>query len=148
MNYLYLYIPDYKLRSYLFKNCTMRKADFCNRIFIVVLNLWAQVGIGTTAPDASSALDIASTDKGFNSPSFPQRCYGYHAWWSIFQPLVCWFTIPMRRSLEVMVWVLLFQRYHLGTSHYHSRTQVEPRWKYRNYSANSHRNDRHPTFEF
>ena len=31
-------------------------------------SIYAQVGIGTTSPDASSALEVASTDKGFLMP--------------------------------------------------------------------------------
>ena len=37
-------------------------------IFIVTLTGFAQVGIGTTIPDASSALDVTATDKGFLMP--------------------------------------------------------------------------------
>lgn len=33
--------------------------------------LWAQVGIGTTNPDASAALDVTSSDKGFLPPASP-----------------------------------------------------------------------------
>lgn len=46
----------------------MRKLIFVIVFLLLCPNLWAQVGIGTTAPDASSALDIASTDKGILIP--------------------------------------------------------------------------------
>jgi len=36
--------------------------------FLIGLSTYAQVGIGTTTPDASSALDITATDKGFLMP--------------------------------------------------------------------------------
>ena len=36
--------------------------------FIGLSHLHAQVGIGTTTPDASSTLDITATDKGFLPP--------------------------------------------------------------------------------
>ena len=37
-------------------------------LFFITLASFAQVGIGTTTPDASSALDITATDKGFLMP--------------------------------------------------------------------------------
>ena len=39
-------------------------------VLVVFLNasLFAQVGIGTTSPDASAALDVSATDKGFLMP--------------------------------------------------------------------------------
>ncbi len=37
-------------------------------IFFIIFTGIAQVGIGTTSPDASSALDITATDKGFLMP--------------------------------------------------------------------------------
>ncbi|MDG1394528.1 MAG: hypothetical protein P8P55_06880 [Flavobacteriaceae bacterium] len=36
--------------------------------FAVGLTTYSQVGIGTTTPDASAALDITATDKGFLMP--------------------------------------------------------------------------------
>lgn len=43
---------------------------FTNLILVLLFSasLTAQVGIGTTSPDASSALEVASTDKGFLMP--------------------------------------------------------------------------------
>lgn len=41
-------------------------------IFLLGQSLMAQVGIGTTAPDASSALDITSTDSGVLIPRMTQ----------------------------------------------------------------------------
>ncbi|MDN3641727.1 hypothetical protein QWY87_03390 [Lutimonas halocynthiae] len=44
---------------------------FISNLILVLLfstSLTAQVGIGTTSPDASSALEVASTDKGFLMP--------------------------------------------------------------------------------
>jgi len=37
-------------------------------VFICTLNMYAQVGIGTTSPDPSSALDVSSTIKGLLPP--------------------------------------------------------------------------------
>ena len=45
-----------------------------NKIYTLIivglfsLPIFAQVGIGTTSPDASSALDVTATDKGFLMP--------------------------------------------------------------------------------
>ena len=36
--------------------------------FLIGLSTYAQVGIGTTSPDASSAIDVTATDKGFLMP--------------------------------------------------------------------------------
>jgi len=43
---------------------------FANLILLLAFStsVYAQVGIGTSSPDASSALDVASTDKGFLMP--------------------------------------------------------------------------------
>ncbi len=43
---------------------------FTTVVFLAVFTagLNAQVGIGTSSPDASSALDVTSTDKGFLMP--------------------------------------------------------------------------------
>ena len=43
---------------------------FSNLILLLAFStsLYAQVGIGTSSPDASSALEVASTDKGFLMP--------------------------------------------------------------------------------
>ena len=35
---------------------------------IAITSIQAQVGVGTSSPDASSALDISSTDKGLLIP--------------------------------------------------------------------------------
>lgn len=45
----------------------MRPA-FCALMFLISISLNAQVGIGTTNPDASSTLDLSSTTQGFLAP--------------------------------------------------------------------------------
>jgi hypothetical protein len=54
-----------------YKNLLMRTILKCVLIQLVLLlsiSLYAQVGIGTTTPDASSALDVYSTTKGLLMP--------------------------------------------------------------------------------
>ncbi|MCF6296480.1 MAG: hypothetical protein L3J08_00600 [Flavobacteriaceae bacterium] len=45
-----------------------KKIQFFSLMFIISSVSFAQVGIGTTSPDASAALDITATDKGFLMP--------------------------------------------------------------------------------
>ena len=46
----------------------MKKIFFIVSFLFVVLFVKAQTGIGTTTPDASAKLEIASTSKGFLLP--------------------------------------------------------------------------------
>ena len=41
-------------------------------LFLIITNLSAQVGIGTVEPNASAALEIKSTTKGFLPPRLNQ----------------------------------------------------------------------------
>ena len=56
-------------------NTTMKSLFIFCLLFIVSLSLKAQVGIGTTNPNASAQLDVSSTTKGFLPPrmTFAQR---------------------------------------------------------------------------
>jgi len=44
------------------------KTSFLLLAFIIAANVYSQIGIGTTTPNASSALDINSTTQGFLPP--------------------------------------------------------------------------------
>ncbi|HLF52431.1 MAG TPA: hypothetical protein VI621_09070, partial [Flavobacterium sp.] len=46
--------------------------SFCIILFLFSINSFSQVGIGTTTPDVSSALDIASTTAGLLAPRMTQ----------------------------------------------------------------------------
>ena len=45
-----------------------KKLQLLALILILSVSGFAQVGIGTTSPDASAALDVSATDKGFLMP--------------------------------------------------------------------------------
>ena len=68
---------------------------------------FAQVGIGTTSPDASSALDITATDKGFlmNASGDCEglgrysKTYGHYLW--VQGPATAFYSILLkRRTIE------------------------------------------------
>jgi hypothetical protein len=46
----------------------MKKLILLSCLFAVIQTSTAQVGIGTSSPDASSQLDVSSTVKGFLPP--------------------------------------------------------------------------------
>ncbi len=46
----------------------MKKVILAFIFFIIIVNVFAQTGIGTTTPDASAKLDVSATNKGFLPP--------------------------------------------------------------------------------
>ena len=61
-----------------------KKLQLIAGLFLITTMGFAQVGIGTTSPDASAALDVTATDKGFLMPrmtSAQRIAIGYTGNW-------------------------------------------------------------------